>query len=79
MGINLNLKVLEGARLCSDECVEKHDNGDLEKLSTRSIVKCVGCGRKCHMECHKVPQTLSKGIKDIPVNNRVNAFFSECS
>lgn len=79
MGIDLNLKLLDGAKICDKECVEKHDNGELEKLSTPSIVKCVGCGRQCHMECHKVPMSLSKGIKEMPQNNRVNAFFHEHS
>lgn len=77
--VNLNLKVFEHANLCGNDCEETMDDGKKRKLDEKSIVACIGCGRKCHMECHKVPRSLSEGVKKVPKNNRVNALFGDCS
>lgn len=77
--MDLSLKVLDSAKICNGDCFEKLDDGSINKLLPASIVSCVGCGRKCHMECHRVPKSLSEAIKIVPKNNRVNAFFNECS
>lgn len=79
MDINLNLRILENARMCNNECKEKLDDGSLHGLTNVSSFSCVGCGRACHMECHKVPKSLSEAIKKIPMNNRVHSFFGEFS
>lgn len=79
MDINLNLKLLENARTCNNDCKEKLDDGSLHGLTNLSSFACVGCGRACHMECHKVPKSLYEAIKKIPMNNRVNSFFGEFS
>lgn len=72
---NLDLKIFEHANLCGDDCFEKRNDGTREKLEECSIVYCVGCGRKCHMECHRVPKSVSEGVKMVPKNNRVNALL----
>lgn len=77
--VNLNLRIFEHAKLCSNDCFEKTDDGELKSLGAESVVACVGCGRKCHLECHKVPKTLSESVKAIPKNNKINSLFGENS
>lgn len=77
--IKLNLNVIPDAKICTNECTFKHDNGNLEKLGADSIIFCVGCGRKCHMECHNTPIALINSFKMVPRNNRNMAYFGEMS
>lgn len=79
MDFNLDLKLLEHARICNNECKEKMDDGSLHGLTTISSFSCVGCGRNCHMECHRVPKSLCEAVKKVPTNNRVNSYFGEYS
>lgn len=76
--IKLNMSVIPEAKICSNEC-HKHDDGNLEQLGTESLVFCVGCGRKCHLECHKVPISLVNSVKSVPNNNRGFAYFGDMS
>lgn len=75
----MNMGMLTHAKICSNDCQYKHDDGELESLGVDSIVSCVGCGRKCHMECHKVPLSLIKAVKSVPQNNRNFAYLGEMS
>lgn len=79
MALNLSLKTLNNVKICDNECKEKLDNGDLCDLTSKSVVACVGCGRKCHMECHKIPKALVEAVKIVPTNNRIQAFFGDYS
>lgn len=79
MAINLRFNVFKEAKLCSSECVEVLDDGTRSKLNAASVVSCVGCGKKCHLECHKVPNQLINAVKSVPMNNRVHAYFGEQS
>lgn len=79
MAFVLDLKTEEEAFLCDNECKEKLDDGSMLNLTPESAVMCVGCGRKCHMECHKVPKTFVNAVKSVPMKNRVKAYFGECS
>lgn len=64
-----NLDVLDKAKICSTNC--NPDNP--------CAVYCVGCGRSCHLACHKVPDQMITSVSAIPKNNRVNGYFGECS
>lgn len=77
--VDLQLKIFEHANLCGKDCFEKKDDGSIENLEDCSVICCVGCGRKCHMECHRVPKSVSEGVKMVPRNNRPNALFGEFS
>lgn len=79
MALNLSLKILQDVKICGSECKEKLDNGEYVDLGSDSIVVCVGCGKKCHMECHKIPKSLVEAVKKVPKNNRVQAFFGDFS
>lgn len=64
-----NLDVFDKAKICSTNC----------NTENPCSVYCVGCGRSCHLACHKVPDQMVASVGSIPKNNRVNAYFGECS
>lgn len=73
------LEVLKHAKLCSENCKHVYENGDWEKMGKENIVYCIGCGRGCHMPCHKIPDAIVNAVKAVPFNNRIDAYFGECS
>lgn len=77
--INLKLNILPNALVCTTKCEYKHDDGTLEVLGSNSCVVCVGCGKKCHMQCQKIPQNLVDAVNNVPVNNRHFAYFGQMS
>lgn len=74
----LELPTLSGAKICSTECVYRQNDGSIEALKS-GLVSCVGCGKPCHMQCHKVTGDLLDTIRTMPKNNRCNAYFGEAS
>lgn len=75
----LDLKELKDAKLCSEGCKHVNGNGLVENMKSDHVVYCVGCGRKCHMPCHQVPEAIVNAVKSIPINNRAKAYFGELS
>lgn len=63
------LENLAGAKLCSKEC----------KVDVDCASFCVGCGRSCHLECHKVPDQMVAAVNAIPKNNRTHGYFGDLS
>lgn len=74
----LDMPVLKGAKICGSECVYRHGDGSIDALKS-GIVSCVGCGRQCHMQCHKVTGDIFETVKATPKNNRCNVPFGEAS
>lgn len=70
------LEILQQAKLCTAECKQ---DGHFEKMTSESIVFCVGCGRGCHMPCHNVPEAIVNAVQGVPKNNRAKAYFGELS
>lgn len=58
----LELPLLEEAKICTGDC-------NLI-ASDKDVVYCVGCGRGCHLSCHKVPGTVKVTFAGIPKANR---------
>lgn len=81
MGENntFSLEVLQHAKICSEKCKGVYENGEWEVMAKEHVVNCVGCGRGCHMPCHKIPDAIVNAVKAVPENNRTNAYFGECS
>lgn len=77
--INLEIPILKDAKICSRACEYKHDDGQLEILGNNSLVTCVGCGKKCHMQCQKIPNNLVESVNSVPQNNRIFAYFGQMS
>lgn len=77
--IKLNLDILENAKICNEHCEHKHDDGTLEVLGKSSIIACVGCGRKCHMQCAKVPKNMIDSVNKVPRANRHFAYYGQMS
>lgn len=73
------LEVMKQAKICSENCKHVYENGDWEKMGKEYIVYCIGCGRGCHMPCHKIPDAIVNAVKAVPFNNRIDAYFGECS
>lgn len=77
----LDVLVLDGAKICAENCVfntSNVDNGSVEAFKA-AIVACVGCGRPCHLQCHKITGDLLQSIKSVPKNNRCNIYFGQGS
>lgn len=74
----LELPALPGAKICSTECVYRQNDGSIEALKS-GLVSCVGCGKPCHMQCHKVSGELLDAVRTVPKNNRCNAYFGEAN
>lgn len=74
----LELPVLSGAKICGTECVYRQSDGSIEALKS-GLVSCVGCGRPCHMQCHKVTGELLENVRALPKNNRCSAYFGEAN
>lgn len=77
--ISLNMKLIPEAKICNSDCDFKNDDGTLEVLGEISLVYCIGCGRKCHMECHKVPTLLINSVKMVPPKSRNCAYMGDLS
>lgn len=75
----LELKQLKDAKICADGCKHVYENGSVVDMKPEHVVYCVGCGRKCHMPCHQVPEAMVNAVKPIPMNNRAKAYFGEMS
>lgn len=74
-----DLELLGEAKLCSSGCKYDDGEGQVLEMTKDYSVYCVGCGRACHMPCHKVPMSMSSVVKRVPKENRMNAYFGECS
>lgn len=76
----LDIPTIAGAKICGQDCVYKNNgsNGSIEALKA-AIVSCVGCGRPCHLQCHRVTGDLLESVKSQPKNNRCNINFGEAS
>lgn len=75
--IKLDLNILKNAKICTEKCDHKHDDGTLEILGKSSVISCVGCGQKCHMQCMKVPKSMMDAVNMVPKNNRHFAFYGQ--
>lgn len=67
MAFQLNL--LDNAKICDSNCNVKNNYA----------VFCVGCGRSCHLECHKAPDQLITLVSAVPKANRQSAYYGEAS
>lgn len=74
-----NLELFDDAKLCSTNCKCDDGDGNSVQMTKEYSVYCVGCGRECHMPCHKVSHSITAAVKRVPINNRMNAYFGECS